>query len=92
MFVEMIHCYFLEKLRHLLPKITVLDIESSIMSARSLLLCRSSPISAIVEGYMSEYDPRQLVEFEHAFIPQLLRRGEDEWGPKLTHNLSSLSI
>lgn len=41
---------------------------------------------------MSEYDPRHLVELEHAFIPQLLRRGEEEGGPKLLHNLSSLSV
>lgn len=56
-----------------------------------MLFCRNAPISAIVEGYVSEYDPRHLVELEHAYIPQLLRRGEEEGlAPKmLLHNLSS---
>lgn len=39
---------------------------------------------------MSEYDPRHLVELEHAYIPQLLRRGEEDGlAPKMLHNLSS---
>lgn len=50
--------------------------------------CRSAPIAAIVEGYMTEFDPRHLVELEHAYIPQLLRRGEEEIGRKLLHNNS----
>ena len=35
---------------------------------------RTAPIKAIVEAYMTEYDPRFLVEFEQPHIPELLRR------------------
>ena len=35
---------------------------------------RTAPIKAIVEAYMTEYDPRYLVEFEQPHIPELLRR------------------
>lgn len=53
-----------------------------------ILIQKSAPIAAIVEGYMTEFDPRHLVELEHAYIPQLLRRGEEEIGRKLLHNNS----
>jgi glycerol-3-phosphate dehydrogenase (NAD+) len=39
-----------------------------------ILIQRTAPIKAIVEAYMTEYDPRFLVEFEQPHIPELLRR------------------
>jgi len=39
-----------------------------------ILIQRTAPIKAIVEAYMTEYDPRFLVEFEQPHIPELLCR------------------
>lgn len=60
-----------------------------------ILIQKTAPITAIVEGYMSEYDPGHLDEIENAFIPKLLRREGVEMQPKASlpnRSLSSTSI